>query len=77
MKPRSAFDEGLNAVGGSLSALAAAMGEKSIQAVSNWRARGVPVNKCKAFEAATGISVRRLRPHDWQAYWPEDESASV
>jgi DNA-binding transcriptional regulator YdaS (Cro superfamily) len=41
--------------------------------VSNWRARGVPIEKCFAIEKATGGGVTRkdLRPDDWQRIWPE------
>lgn len=70
MKNTSAFDEGVTAAGG-MARLAEALGEKSIQVVSNWRGRGVPISKCKAFEAITGVSVRRLRPHDWRKFWPD------
>ena len=55
---------------GSLSELATALGE-SPQTVSNWRHRSFPAHRCKAIEALTGISVRRLRPDDWRMYWPE------
>ena len=65
----SPFDQAVAAAGG-VSALADALGE-SVQTVSNWRTRGVPANRCKAVEALTGVSVRRLRPHDWADYWPE------
>lgn len=43
------------------------------QVVVNWRARGVPVSHCAAFEAASGNTVRRweLRPDDWHRIWPE------
>ena len=52
------------------SKIAAALGE-SKQAVHNWHRRGYPADKCKALEALTGISVRLLRPDDWQKYWPD------
>ena len=55
---------------GGLSVLAASLGE-SIQTLTNWKTRGIPPNKCKAFEALTGISVKALRPDDWHEYWPE------
>lgn len=51
-------------------ALAAILGVTP-QAVSNWKDRGVPPGKCKAIEAATGVSVKELRPEDWRDFWPE------
>lgn len=70
MSPQEqAFDDGIRA-GGGLSQLAGAL-EVSIQTLSNWRARGVPPNRVKRFEALTGISARRLRPDDWHEYWPD------
>lgn len=75
MSHEKAFDDGLQAVGGSMSDLAERMGE-SLQTLSNWRSRGVPANKCKRFEAVTGISVRRLRPADWRDYWPPEDERS-
>lgn len=53
-----------------LKGLADALGE-SMQTITNWRARGVPANKCAAIEQLTGISRRDLRPTDWAEYWPE------
>ncbi len=57
---------------GGLAKLAEVMGE-SAQTVSNWRARGVPIQKCAQLERATaGIVTRRdLRPDDWHRIWPE------
>ena len=57
---------------GGLAKLAAAMGE-SVQTVSNWRERGVPVHKCAQFERVTDgeVSRRELRPDDWATIWPE------
>jgi transcriptional repressor of cell division inhibition gene dicB len=48
---------------GSWSALARALG-LSPMAVSHWKTRGVPVERCKAIEAVTDGQVRRheLRP---------------
>jgi DNA-binding transcriptional regulator YdaS (Cro superfamily) len=63
------FAEGI-AVGGGLKNVAAQIGE-TVQAVWNWRGRGVPPNKCRAFSAATGIGLQELRPNDWADYWPE------
>lgn len=75
MSKELAFDEGVKAFG-SMSALATAL-EVSIQTLSNWRARGVPPNQCMRFQELTSISVRRLRPDDWHAYWPEPKPASL
>lgn len=63
------FAKGIATAGG-LTSFAAKLGV-SPQALSNWRVRGIPPGKCKAFAAATGISVKRLRPDDWADYWPE------
>lgn len=44
----------------------------SVQAVTNWKARGAPpASKCAAIEAITGVDRRELRPDDWADYWPE------
>ena len=59
---------------GSVVAAAEALGESS-STVCNWKVRGIPANKAKQIEALTGISVRKLRPEDWQQYWPEQEAA--
>jgi DNA-binding transcriptional regulator YdaS (Cro superfamily) len=66
--PELEFDQLVKDAGG-LKALADQLGA-SPQALIHWRARGVPANKCKAFHAATGVSLQRLRP-DWRDYWPE------
>lgn len=75
MHPTKEFDQGVADAGGA-TALAITMGE-SVQTITNWRARGVPANRCRAFEAATGVSVKTLRPNDWADYWPESEITSV
>jgi len=62
------FEEVVTAAGG-LTALANAVGE-SLQTVTNWRKRRFPVAQCKAIEAASGVSVKRLRA-DWATYWPD------
>jgi DNA-binding transcriptional regulator YdaS (Cro superfamily) len=72
-KANTGIDAAVKAAGG-LAKLAAALGETA-QAVSNWRARGVPANRCKAIEAATGVSVQFLRPNDWHDYWPDADHA--
>jgi DNA-binding transcriptional regulator YdaS (Cro superfamily) len=57
---------------GGMAKLAALMGE-DLQTVWNWQARGVPVPKCAAMEAACGGVVKRwhMRPADWYSIWPE------
>lgn len=69
MTSTSAFDRGVANADG-MTALAAKLGE-SAQTVTNWRIRGVPPGKCLAFCEATGISVKLIRPLDWQSYWPD------
>ena len=60
---------------GGLKRLTDALGEEKVQTVSNWRHRGIPANRCKLIESLYGISVKRLRPDDWQMYWPEEQAA--
>jgi len=57
---------------GGTAKLAALMGE-SVQTVSNWRDRGIPVAKCAQMEVVTGGAVTRIemRPNDWHRIWPE------
>lgn len=45
----------------------------SVQRLSNWLDRGVPIDMCAAVEIATSKRVRRwdLRPADWAHIWPE------
>lgn len=45
----------------------------SVQRLSNWTERGVPIEHCAAIEQATNGAVRRwdLRPTDWWKIWPE------
>ena len=73
MFQRHPVDRAADAVGGT-SNLAAALGV-SIQAISNWKDRGVPIERCVAIEQITKTAVTRrdLRPQDWQAIWPELE----
>jgi DNA-binding transcriptional regulator YdaS (Cro superfamily) len=49
----------------------------SVQVVSNWRDRGIPIERCVAIENATGgkVTRRELRPDDWRSIWPELEEA--
>jgi len=74
-REKAAFDKGIANAGG-LSRLAEILGE-SPQTLNNWRTRGVPPGKCQAFAAATGVSVKHLRPRDWMDYWPERALAQV
>lgn len=43
------------------------------QRLSNWGARGVPLEHCRPFIKATGdrLHVSDLRPNDWWIIWPE------
>lgn len=45
----------------------------SSPSVTNWRQRGVPIERCVQIERATGGAVMRwdLRPTDWRDIWPE------
>jgi DNA-binding transcriptional regulator YdaS (Cro superfamily) len=65
------IDRAADACGG-LQKLANAIGV-SIQVVSNWRERGVPIPQCAAVEQASKGAVMRweLRPDDWASIWPE------
>lgn len=47
--------------------------EVSVAAIGNWKARGVPFEKCPVIERLTGRQVMRyhLRPDDWADMWPE------
>jgi Putative antitoxin of bacterial toxin-antitoxin system, YdaS/YdaT len=49
--------------------------KETTQTVCNWRRRGIPPHKVMALSLRTGISVRELRPDDWQEYWPEPTAA--
>lgn len=57
---------------GNATRLAEAVGV-SLQALTNWRTRGVPIEHCVAIERACNGAVTRrdLRPDDWQRIWPE------
>lgn len=52
--------------------MASALGV-TMAAIGNWKARGVPVQRCVVIERLTqGVITRRdLRPNDWQLIWPE------
>lgn len=52
--------------------IAAAIGVSN-QAISNWKMRGVPVERCLAIDRATGGRVTRqeLRPNDYWLIWPD------
>ncbi|MFM2057928.1 MAG: hypothetical protein RLY71_2313 [Pseudomonadota bacterium] len=41
--------------------------------VTQWRTRGVPIERCVQIEQATAGAVMRwdLRPDDWMRIWPE------
>ena len=65
------IDRAAQACGG-LAKLAGLLGE-SVQTVSNWRSRGIPLVKCSLIEAASNgaITRRDMRPDDWHLVWPE------
>jgi DNA-binding transcriptional regulator YdaS (Cro superfamily) len=65
-----AFDEVMTKAGGPAN-LARLLGEDGPAIVCNWRTRGFPARRCKAIEAITGVSVKRLRPDDWADFWPD------
>ncbi len=52
--------------------MASALGV-TMAAIGNWKARGVPVQRCVVIERLTqgAVTRRDLRPHDWQQIWPE------
>lgn len=72
MEQKHPIDRACDVVGGG--AKLAAVLNVSAQAISNWKERGVPLERCMAIELATNgaITRRDLRP-DWQAIWPELE----
>lgn len=69
--PLHPLDLAAQSVGGR-EALAGALGV-TVAALGNWKARGVPVQRCVAIERLTlGVVTRRdLRPDAWQDIWPE------
>jgi len=72
MEQKHPIDRAAEVLGGAAK-LAAVLGV-SAQAISNWKERGVPIERCMAIETATGGAVTRrdLRP-DWKGIWPELE----
>lgn len=71
MTEKHPVDRASDVLGGA-SKLAALLGV-SAQAISNWKERGVPIERCVAIERLTEKTVtrRELRPDDWQEIWPE------
>lgn len=71
MEQKHPIDRAADAVDGAAK-LASLLGV-SAQAISNWKERGVPIDRCVAVEVASGGSVKRwdLRPSDWFKHWPE------
>ena len=49
----------------------------SYQVVQSWKKSGVPPRHCRKVSALSGLSLRELRPHDWQHYWSEVEASAV
>lgn len=72
MQEKHPVDRAADAVGGAAK-LATILGV-SAQAISNWKERGVPIERCMAIETATGGTVtRRDLRADWKDIWPELE----
>jgi len=73
MSAKTPLERACDCVGGAAK-LAALIGV-SAQALSNWKDRGVPIERCVAIEIATKgeVTRRELRPDDWLAIWPELE----
>lgn len=70
MSAKSPIEQAADVVGGA-SKLADLIGV-SIQTLSNWRGRGIPIERCVAIEQATGgVVTRRDLRDDWQSIWPE------
>jgi DNA-binding transcriptional regulator YdaS (Cro superfamily) len=71
MSDKTPIELAAEAVGG-LTKLSALL-NLDIQVVSNWRKRGVPIERCVAIENATKgkVTRRELRPNDWRDIWPE------
>lgn len=71
MSEKTPIELAADAVGGA--ARLAEMLGVTVQVVGNWKARGVPVDRCFAIEQATqgAIDRRALRPKDWRNIWPE------
>lgn len=75
MSEKSPIELAADAVGGA-SKLADLIGV-SIQTLSNWRGRGIPIERCVAIEQATrGTVTRRDLRSDWRDIWPELERAA-
>jgi DNA-binding transcriptional regulator YdaS (Cro superfamily) len=58
--PSDALDEAIRQTGGTKQ-LADRLAV-TVQVVSNWRARGVPAERCPDIERVTGVRCERLRP---------------
>lgn len=45
----------------------------SAPSASNWRTRGIPIERCVTIERANTLGIKRwdLRPNDWHDIWPE------
>lgn len=77
MKKTSPIERAASVVGG-LSALAELVGV-SPPTVHEWKTgkRPVPVLRCVSISIATGgvVTLKELRPDDWQKIWPEPAQA--
>lgn len=70
MTHKHPIDRASDVLGGAAK-LAALLGV-SAQAISNWKERGVPIERCLAIELATnGEVTRRDLRDDWLTIWPE------
>lgn len=65
------MDHVIDRLGGTVAV--ARMCRVSAPSASNWRKRGIPIERCLAIERANVHGIRRwdLRPLDWHLIWPE------
>ena len=56
---------------GSPGKLRAALKGENLSTGSMWRNRGIPPEYAKRIERLCGVSVKVIRPDDWELYWPE------
>ena len=76
MAKNRALEKAITQAGG-ITRFAESVGETP-QTANNWRLRGaVPANKCQAVSRLTGLPLKRLRPGDWQAFWPSTDAGAA
>lgn len=76
MQAKNPIDRASDVLGGAAK-LAALLGV-SAQAISNWKERGVPIERCLAIERFTeGAVTRKDLRSDWRDIWPELGQSSV